>query len=81
MNAGLGYLEKTMSWIRYVAREIAGLFVDDGSLALAVLGWAGLLWVFRHRLAGFALGGVLLFSGLAVILVESLIRFARHRDD
>lgn len=69
-----------MQWIRNIVREIAGLFVDDGSFALAILGWVGLLWVFRYRLAGFALGGVLLFAGLGVILVESLIRFARHRD-
>ncbi len=69
-----------MSWIKSVVLEIAGLFVDDGSFALAILGWIGLLWIFRHRPTCSSLGGPILFSGLAVILIESLIRFARRRQ-
>jgi hypothetical protein len=69
-----------MPWIRNVFQEIAGLFVDDGSLALAVTLWVALLWLFRGRLIGFAPGGIILFCGLAIILAENLIRSARRRS-
>jgi len=69
-----------MKWIVDAARELVGLFVDDGSLAIAVL-----VWVAIAVLAFPALpvdGGwlaVALFAGLALILVENLLRTARPR--
>jgi hypothetical protein len=69
-----------MKWIVDAARELVGLFVDDGSLAIAVL-----IWVAIAVLAFPALpvdGGwlaVALFAGLALILVENLLRTARPR--
>ncbi len=69
-----------MGWLRTIGREVWGLFVDDGSLAVAILIWVGLVWLAQLRLGRFSGAvGVLLFGGLAVILVESLLRFARGR--
>jgi hypothetical protein len=33
-----------MSWIKTVLREVFGLFVDDGSFAIAILAWLLLVW-------------------------------------
>jgi hypothetical protein len=65
-----------MGWIKSVAREVYGLFVDDGSFAVAILVWVAF--------AGVALphgrwAGPVLFAGLAAILVKSVLRFARGR--
>jgi hypothetical protein len=68
-----------MRWIRTVADEVFGLFVDDGSFALAILAWLFLIWLAVSRLgvgAGWAAAG--LFLGLAAILVESVARHARR---
>jgi hypothetical protein len=69
-----------MPRIKNVLREVAGLFVDDGTLALAITLWVALLWVIRRRFMGFAPGGAILFCGLAIILAENLIRLARRRS-
>ncbi len=66
-----------MKWPRTVLREIFGLFVDDGSFALGILVWliiAG--WVIRHFSYAVRWNGVILFGGLALLLVGSAIRFA-----
>ncbi len=69
-----------MGWMRTVVREVWGLFVDDGSFALAIVIWVGLVWVMVRRFGvSAAVAGVVLFGGLGVILVESLWRFARRR--
>jgi hypothetical protein len=60
------------------AKEIAGLFVDDGSLALAVLFWLALCAILA-RLAPAAWDGVVLFLGLAALLAENTRRGARRR--
>jgi hypothetical protein len=68
-----------MRWIRTVADEVFGLFVDDGSFALAILAWLLLIWLAVSRLgvgAGWAAAG--LFLGLAAILVDSVARHARR---
>jgi len=68
-----------MKWISSAVRELVGLFVDDGSLALAVLIWIAVaalvfpaLPIDRGWLA------TLLFVGLALILVENLLRSGRR---
>jgi len=69
-----------MRWFRSVAREIFGLFVDDGSFAIAVLVWLGLALAGLPRVAPAAWWtGPALFAGLAVILVQSVLRFSRRR--
>jgi hypothetical protein len=64
-----------MTLISAAAREMIALFVDDGSLALAVLAWVlvAVLPIPGDWLA------VVLFGGLALILVENLLRTARRR--
>jgi hypothetical protein len=61
-----------------ILRELLGLFVDDGSLAIAILGWVAIVAALM-RLAGVsgALSGGLLFVGLAAILIENVWRAAR----
>ncbi len=69
-----------MSWIKTILREVFGLFVDDGSLAILIVLWVA---VTGYLLPHFDLAprwrGVVLFCGLALILVESAVRFARKR--
>ncbi len=69
-----------MGWMRTVVREVWGLFVDDGSFAIAIVVWVGVMWVVAQRfgVSSRAMGAVL-FAGFAVILVESLLRFARGK--
>ena len=67
-----------MALTKTVLSEVWGLFVDDGSFAVAVVVWlgvAGLVLTHLCDLGGWA--GVTLFVGLAAILVESVVRRAR----
>ena len=67
-----------MRWLKSILREILGLFVDDGSFALAILIWLGTLWAVLPRLhLGRDSDGAILFAGLALILIESAWRRAR----
>jgi len=68
-----------MRWVRPVAREVYGLFVDDGSFAIALLVWIVAAVVGLPLLGAGHWGGVALFAGLAVVLVESALRAARRR--
>ena len=69
-----------MSWITTILRELLGLFVDDGALALAILVWTALAWLVLPRLGlPPEWGAPLLFVGLGLILVESTTRRARLR--
>jgi hypothetical protein len=60
-----------------IAREVVGLFVEDGSLALAILGLVAL------AIAAAALGapreavGVLLIVGSLAVLTENILRARR----
>jgi hypothetical protein len=67
-----------MTSLRELLRESAGLFVDDGSLALALIGWlaaaAALAWA---RDLDAVIEGCVLFGRCAIILVENVLRRAR----
>jgi membrane protein implicated in regulation of membrane protease activity len=68
-----------MRWLRSIAREVLGLFVDDGSFAIAILAWVILAVVGLPRFAPVARwAGPALFAGLALILIESVLRFLRR---
>jgi len=70
-----------MSWIAGAARELIGLFVEDGSLALAVLVWVAVaVLVFPVLPIDRGWLAIAVFAGLAVILVENLLRAARRRS-
>ena len=66
-----------MKWLRSIAREVWGLFVDDGSFAFAIVVWLALaVVVLPHVSARWA--GPVWFVGLAAILIESVLRAARR---
>lgn len=68
-----------MTFLKAIWSEFIGLFVDDGSLAAAVLAWLAAAWLLLPRLPlPPALPPVLLFTGLALILIESALRRARQ---
>jgi hypothetical protein len=68
-----------MRWLRSVAREVGGLFVDDGSFAVAILVWLAVMVMLGRVVAGGRWLGWGLLFGLAVVLIESVLRFARRR--
>jgi len=69
-----------MAWAKTMWDEFYGLFVDDGSLAVAVLAWLAVCWLILPRLGVTSLWhSALLFTGLVVILAESALRRARQR--
>jgi len=69
-----------MNWLRSVLREVFGLFVDDGSFAAAILVWLLFaVFVLPHLAPAAHWTGPVLFAGLAVILIESALRFSRGR--
>jgi hypothetical protein len=68
-----------MRWMSTILSEVFGLFVDDGSFAIAILAWLAVIALILPRL-GVAAGwdGLILFVGLALILVESAARRAKR---
>jgi hypothetical protein len=69
-----------MTLIRTIAREILGLFVDDGLFAASLLLWIGAVWLLLPHLGvPAAWTPYLLFAGLGAILLESAVRRAKRR--
>ncbi len=68
-----------MTWLKAIWSEFIGLFVDDGSFAVAILAWLALCWLLLPRLGlSPVLPPAILFTGLVAILVESAARRARQ---
>lgn len=68
-----------MRWFKAVLREVCGLFVDDGSFALAILVWLAIVWLVLSRVATLSVWcGPVLFAGLALILIWSAARRAKR---
>jgi hypothetical protein len=67
-----------MRLLRSILRALAGLFIDDGSLALAALIWIGLCALLARLLPETGWQGVILFAGLALVLAENARRGARR---
>ncbi len=68
-----------MSWISAVLIDIGALFVDDGRLAGAILGWLAVVGLLAAGIgADSRWTGLVLFVGLAVILLENTARRARN---
>jgi hypothetical protein len=69
-----------MSTLTGLLRELAGLFVDDGSLALAILCIVVLaaLLVFLMPSLSLVGGAILLFGSLAILLTN-VIQAAQHK--
>jgi hypothetical protein len=69
-----------MRWLRTIITEIFGLFVEDGRFALAILIWLGAVWLALARLAlPPTWGAIVLFAGLAAVLVGSALHRCRRR--
>ena len=67
-----------MRWIAHIGREVLGLFVDDGSFALAILAWLAAAWLLLPRVGVPAeMRGVVFTAGLVVVLAWSALRAAR----
>jgi hypothetical protein len=70
-----------MKWLKNIFREIFGLFVDDGSFALAILIWLAVVrWATPHLNIPAGITAVILFAGLALILTESATRYSRRKQ-
>ena len=68
-----------MRWMRSALGEVWGLFVEDGSFAAGIVVWLGVVLVGVRRVAwGVRWGGVALFAGLALVLIENVLRYARR---
>jgi hypothetical protein len=63
-----------MKTLAAVLRELIGLFIDDGSLALAIVAVVALAGVAASLMPGIPLagGGILLFGCLGVLLANVL---------
>jgi hypothetical protein len=69
-----------MGWIKSIGREVLGLFVDDGSFAVAIVVWLTAAVVGLPRVAPDGRWcGPVLFAGLVLVLVESVLRYARRK--
>lgn len=69
-----------MKWIKNILREIYGLFVDDSAFALSILIWLGIVrWAILRFNISPTTTAIILFVGLALILVESTARYARQK--
>lgn len=69
-----------MSWIKTISLEILGLFVDDVTFALAILAWVALsLFFLPHLGLTSPWQAIILFLGLAAILLESTLRYSRKK--
>ena len=68
-----------MKWLRSIVAEIYGLFVDDAGLALAVLACIGVAALLLRRVPSLnSFSGVVLFVGLALLLVRSALKFTER---
>lgn len=71
-----------MGTLRAILQEIIGLFVDDGSLALALVVWCALVGLLMLTLSGVTMtaAGVALLVGCVAILLVNIVTAARKRQ-
>jgi hypothetical protein len=63
-----------------VVAEVAGLFVDDGPFAAAIVVWIGLIALGLHVGGGFRPWlGLLLFAGLSINLIASVVKASKQQ--
>ncbi len=67
-----------MKWLSKPLAELIGLFVDDGSLVVAVLCWIAIIWLTDlYAPVAVPYRAVLLFFGIAAVFLENVTRGAR----
>lgn len=62
-----------------ILSEIWGLFVEDGSYAVAIAIWLAIVGFGLSRLPINGFKGPLLFTGLALVLIENVRRTAAKK--
>ena len=68
-----------MKTLLTILREVAGLFVDDGSLALAILAVVAVAAFLAFVLKASVLAvGLVLLGGCVAVLIENVIRTAQR---
>jgi hypothetical protein len=66
-----------MKTLSTIGRELFGLFVDDGSLALAILILLAVIALLaREALIDVSHAAVLLVAGSIIVLIENVVRSA-----
>lgn len=68
-----------MSTLSLIARELVGLFVDDGSLAVAIIGIVSLAAMSAAVDAPAPVTGGLLFFGCLIAVLENISRTTRKK--
>ena len=68
-----------MNMLIAVLRELIGLFVDDGSLALMILAVVMLASIFATLMPDLQLAGAMLLFGCLGVLVANVVRAAGRR--
>ena len=67
-----------MKFLWGVIHELLGMFIDDGSLAIAILAWLAIVAGLQALdVVAPTYMGALLFLGLALVLIENVLRRAR----
>jgi len=67
-----------MKMLSTIARELFGLFVDDGSLAQAIVVLLAVIALLaREEFIDISYVAVLLVAGSIIVLVENVVRSAR----
>jgi hypothetical protein len=68
-----------MNLIVAAFKQLVGLFVEDGTLALFLIIWIGIAALVLPRVPiDSSWDGVILFAGCVAILVENVVRAGRH---
>ena len=67
-----------MKWISLFFRELLGLFIDDGSLAIAVVVWIALAGIALPSLIQLNFQMLAWVVGLILLLLENVRRSARR---
>jgi len=64
-----------MTWLMNGLKQVYGLFVEDGALSVAICVWLLIVWFgLPHVVASGTTRPIVLFIGLAVLLVDSVRR-------
>ena len=70
-----------MKMLSTIGRELFGLFVDDGSLAQAILVLLAVTALLaREEFIDISYVAVLLVAGSIIVLVENVVRSARNKS-
>jgi hypothetical protein len=67
-----------MNWIVQALKELWGLFVEDGSYAIALVAWTAIAAFLLALIVPDLWRGPCLFAGLIFVLIENVTRSARN---